>query len=156
VYSSPEHNVWVVMKQRCDNPNRPDYDRYGGSGITYAPEWSEFLNFYRDMGPRPSGKHTLGRVDRTGNYCKANCVWDTQKVQQNNKRNNVRIIRDGETLTLALWCERLNLNYSTVWARIKNGWHAEEALNTPTRSPFTGAGKRIDGLPARVTATAIP
>lgn len=124
------------MKQRCDDSNLRCYKRYGGRGITYASEWSEFLNFYRDMGKRPSSKHTLERLDVDGQYSKANCVWATQKEQQNNRSNNVRITIDGETLTLAQWCERKNLNYSAVWNRIKqHGWDAEEALGRHLSHP---------------------
>jgi hypothetical protein len=108
LYHSPEYKAWSGMKQRCDNPNAPDYGRCGGRGITYAPEWRELSNFYRDMGRRPSSKHSLGRLDVNDQYSKANCVWATQKQQLNNRRNCVRITRDGETLTLTQWCERLN------------------------------------------------
>ena len=27
------HSIWLNMKARCTNPNRPRYPRYGGRGI---------------------------------------------------------------------------------------------------------------------------
>jgi hypothetical protein len=81
------------MKDRCNHPKR--YPNYGGRGITYAPEWEDFQVFLQDMGKMPSADLTLERVDNNGNYCKANCIWATYSVQNQNRgvssRNKVGI-----------------------------------------------------------------
>jgi hypothetical protein len=138
LYLSPEYRAWASMKTRCDNPNDPSYERYGGRGITYHPTWADFQIFYRGMAPRLPGK-SLDRVDKDGPYSKANCIWVTRRQQQNNQRNNFRIAHNGETLTLTLWCQRLDLDYIVVWMRLRElKWSVEKALTTPTSKPFKG------------------
>ena len=52
----PEYRTWLDIKTRCFNPRRPQWKDYGGRGITMAAVWRDsFINFLRDMGPRPSG-----------------------------------------------------------------------------------------------------
>lgn len=35
----PLHSTWQAMKQRCTNPNHPEYIRYGAKGVTVCDEW---------------------------------------------------------------------------------------------------------------------
>ena len=133
------------MKERCDNPNSSFYKNYGARGIGYDPRWSTFMPFYRDMGPRPVGL-TLERVDTDADYSKENCIWGTWREQQNNRRNNIRVTLDGETLSLTQWCRLLDLDYSAVWARIRKlGWSTEDALVKPTALTFSDYMERANG-----------
>ena len=50
-----EYSSWLNMRQRCNNKNNPQYEDYGGRGITICPEWDDFDVFLADMGPRPEG-----------------------------------------------------------------------------------------------------
>lgn len=82
-----EYNIWKTMLQRCSNPKNRGYYKYGGRGISVCSEWEHFENFIRDMGQRPSEKHTIERVDVNGNYCKENCIWtDNLSLQCFNQR----------------------------------------------------------------------
>jgi hypothetical protein len=80
------YNSWESMKKRCNNKNHIHYDKYGGRGITICNEWDDFVNFYKDMGERPSKKHTLDRIDPNGNYELNNCRWVTWSTQRINQR----------------------------------------------------------------------
>lgn len=72
---TPLYNIWVSMRQRCGNPKRPRFHRYGGRGITVCERWCSFQNFFEDMGERPSPDHDLHRCDNDGNYEPGNCIW---------------------------------------------------------------------------------
>lgn len=82
----PEYYIWHAMKQRCRYPKNKSYAIYGGRGIDYCTEWSHFDCFLDDMGPRPSSKHELDRIDNSLGYFKENCRWTIRNVNQANKR----------------------------------------------------------------------
>lgn len=86
--NTPTYISWKQMKQRCLNPNTPDYKNYGGRGVTICDKWIKFAGFYEDMGERPDGL-TLDRIDNNGSYCKENCKWSTRAEQNRNKRGLV-------------------------------------------------------------------
>lgn len=83
--TSPTYDIWVLMRQRCNNPAASGYEYYGGQGVTVCERWDSFENFLTDMGERPDGL-TLDREDPTGNYEPRNCRWATWHTQNNNKR----------------------------------------------------------------------
>jgi hypothetical protein len=87
----PLYPTWSNMKQRCYNPNRPDYERYGKRGITVCDTWiNDFWAFVKDMGDRPKG-YSLERIDNSKGYSPDNCRWASTQEQSENKRNNIWI-----------------------------------------------------------------
>lgn len=82
----PEYPVWNMMVQRCRNPNTNCYSNYGGRGIDVYDGWDHFEVFYHDMGPRPSDKHEIDRIDNNLGYFKENCRWVLRNTNQANKR----------------------------------------------------------------------
>jgi len=84
---SPEHRAWLAAKNRCYNPNCPDFADYGGRGIEMAECWrTSFATFFNEMGPRPSRHHSLDRIRNHKHYEPGNCRWATAKEQVNNRR----------------------------------------------------------------------
>lgn len=85
----PLYTTWRTMKSRCDSPNHIGYHNYGGRGITVCDEWlNDFDMFCYHLGPKPTPKHTLDRVDNDYIYCPENCRWSTQPEQMDNSRKS--------------------------------------------------------------------
>ncbi len=73
---SPEHRVWVGMKQRCNNPKKKDYKWYGAKGVKVCQEWMDsFSSFLEHVGRRPSPQHTIDRINVDGNF-EPGMSWD--------------------------------------------------------------------------------
>lgn len=133
---TPEHRAWQQMKGRCTNPNRSRSDRYVGRGISVCQRWiHSFENFFADMGPRPSPKHSLDRINNDGNYTPENCKWSTQKEQQNNTSRNRLITFQGQTKSESEWARHIGIRHGTLLQRLRYGWSLEKALTTPRLKP---------------------
>lgn len=79
---SPEN---TNARTRCTNPSDPEqWKNYGGRGIEFR--FTSFEQFFASVGPRPTPKHTLDRIDNDGHYEPGNVRWATRKEQQANKR----------------------------------------------------------------------
>lgn len=126
---SPEHRTWVHMRQRCTNESRRDFKFYGGRGIKVCDRWNEaFLNFFADMGPKPSPAHTIERIDGNVGYEPGNCRWATQQEQAENTSATVLLELGGKSQTLTAWARELGMSSSTLCRRLASGWTVHEAL----------------------------
>lgn len=132
------YTVWLRMRDRCNNPNNPRYNRYGGRGISVCDEWNDFRKFEEwAVQNGYSDELTIERVDINQGYCPNNCCWIPMKKQARNRSNNTFYKIGDEEKTLAEWCEIYKAPYYTVYSRIKKrGWDVERALTTP----FLGKG----------------
>ena len=128
---TPEYRIWLKMKARCYVPSNPGYAYYGSRGIGIDERWLTFDNFYLDMGPRPSPKHSIERRDNNGPYTPDNCVWATVEQQANNRRNTHHITFDGQTLTISEWAKQLGLSRKLIYIRLRNGWTPQQAFTLP-------------------------
>lgn len=129
-----EYTIWRAMNRRCHSVNATSFKYYGGRGITVCEEWrNSFEAFYRDMGPRPSDKHSIDRINNDGNYEPGNCRWAVWEEQGANKRRNVFITIGGERKHAAAWARQYGISAKLLCRRLKRGIEPEIALTTPSR-----------------------
>ena len=115
------YNIWSGLKGRCNNPNDPRYDRYGGRGISVCDEWNtSFQSFYDwAINNGYSDDLTIDRIDNDGNYEPTKCKWSTNKEQCNNRVTNINIKIGNTTKTLTEWCEIFNVDTKRTMARYR-------------------------------------
>lgn len=120
------HNLWIGMHQRCRDTSNSNY---GGRGISVAPEWATFEQFYADMGSAPFEGATLERKDVNGDYSKENCVWVHYTEQALNKRNTVKVtMKDGTTESVVKLARELGLDPLKVKQRLRRGIDVDTAF----------------------------
>ncbi len=125
-----EYKTWARIKSRCLKPSHQDFYLYGGRGILICERWkNSFEAFFEDMGPKPSKKLSIDRIDVNGNYCKENCRWTDDRTQSRNKRNNRYIELNGLRMCLSDWASHLGINVSTLIQRLES-WPLEKSLTT--------------------------
>ena len=154
--NTSEYRIWQGMLRRCYLKSEVNFHHYGGRGISICGGWREsFVNFYKDMGQRPSLKHSIDRMNNDGNYScghcdecvekgwPLNCRWATQKEQTRNTRVNYLVEYGGETKCVAEWAEQYGIKPTILYARLVSlGWTFEKSVswpvsvrNTRTRNP---------------------
>lgn len=90
-----EKRIWTMMHRRCYYSDHVAYKHYGGAGIYVCERWHSdredgkgFENFVADMGPAPSDKHSLDRINPFKEYSPENCRWATATEQANNQKRH--------------------------------------------------------------------
>lgn len=128
MWGSSTYRSWLCMKERCYNQNKNSYHNYRARGIKVCERWLDsFENFLEDMGERPKGM-SIDRIDNNGHYTPENCRWANRQEQDRNKRTNIFITYNGETLCVTDWAKKLGKNKSTISKRHSRGWTPEECL----------------------------
>lgn len=129
------HHIWKNMRQRCNNPNKPDYKYYGGKGIIVDERWSDYSSFEKwAVENGYTNNLTIDRIDVNGNYCPENCRWVTMTEQARNMSRNRIITYNGETHCLAEWAEIIGISAKVLGHRLNSyGWTIERAFTTPVR-----------------------
>lgn len=160
----PERHILSIMVQRCHNPRHHRYPLYGARGIAVCDRWREsFEDFLADVGPRPSPKHSIDRIDNDRGYEPGNVRWATQREQMRNTRGNRLLSARGKTQCLAAWEEETGITGSTIAQRVDVlGWSPSDAVAVPSgtahaamitargRTMRRAAWARETGVPALV------
>lgn len=135
---TPEYWVLVGIKDRCLNKNNNRYERYGGRGIKVCDRWLESVeHFVSDMGPRPSSKHSIERIDIDGNYEPGNCVWATLEQQAKNRSNNTQITINGVTKNIQQWSADTGVCRTVILKRMRRGLSGEDLIKKHQRTLIT-------------------
>lgn len=132
--NSPEYIAWQSMRQRALNLNNPRHRDYSDRGIGICSKWESFEAFFEDVGPRPSARHSIDRIDNDKGYSPENCRWALPHQQMVNRRCTRFIEYKGEIFPLATLANQFSVPKNTLRARIVElGWPVERALKAPVR-----------------------
>lgn len=93
------YSIWAAMKSRCRSNNPSITKYYKDRGITYSPDWENYINFENDMLDsynihvlEHGEKNTsIDRIDGNKGYSLDNCRWATIDVQNMNQRPHLKI-----------------------------------------------------------------
>jgi len=134
------YKIWKGIKDRCLNKKSDAYNDYGGRGIKICDRWANsFENFKKDLyenyllHEKENGtKNTMiERIDNNGNYEPENIKWATRSEQNNNTRQNRRLLFNGSNKTITEWSKIKKIGRLTLSRRLGLGWTTEEALTVP-------------------------
>lgn len=120
------------MHRRCNSVNYSEYKHYGKRGISVCDEWKSFIPFcFWALSNRYKENLTLDRINVNGNYKPSNCRWATNEQQMNNTTTNRTLNYSNQTLTIAEWGKKLNIDRHLISKRLSRGWSIEDALTPP-------------------------
>ena len=145
IRNSKLYHVYHGMKQRCNNPNNPNYKRYGGAGIKVCSEWEDNYDAFKEWAYKSGYSEglTIDRVDPQKGYNPCNCRWIT--LSENSARANIGRVKSKSKLkfiyaispsgekveidNIKRFAATYNLNYPSVMAAVhgrraykKSGW----------------------------------
>lgn len=137
---SDTYNSWRNMKQRAK-----------GEGTRVHPDFEGFDSFLLHMGPRPSLKHTVDRIDYGDpEYSPRKCRWLDKTGQANNRSTTLWLTVQGETKSLMDWAIATNQKPDTLRSRLKKEWTHEEVVHGRK------SADRPDGNTVRTAASQFP
>lgn len=127
----PTYYIWVLMLRRAKKPTVKEKKWYGENGCGICESWLLFDNFLADMGPRPSPKHSIDRINNTLGYSKENCRWATRSEQALNKKKTIVLnVNGNEIRGIKGIAEAIGISASLVSSRLKRGWSINRILET--------------------------
>jgi len=152
-----EYQTWVGIRARCDPKKATGKAKknYADRGIRVSAEWcSSFNQFLENMGPKPSKKHSIERINNDLGYSKENCRWATTDEQHRNMRSNVFAKVNGESIQISDLAKNLKMPHGIVLYRINSGWPIDR-LTEPLKCrhnevTFEGKSVRVADLARRL------
>jgi hypothetical protein len=92
-------------------------------------EWrAHFPAFLKHIGPRPSKRHSLDRIDNRRGYEPGNVRWATRRTQSSNRGTVIAVrLTTGEVLTLMDVTRRTGISHRRLCLAAQHG--AERVAN---------------------------
>lgn len=119
--TSEMYGIWKGMKDRSSGGSKCK-GNYLRNDIRVCDAWmnaeDSFHQFCLDMGPRPSKKHSIERIDNLKGYSPDNCKWALPKEQMCNVSTNVYLEYRGVRMILADWAKKLQLPQDLLTKRL--------------------------------------
>ncbi len=136
------YDLWKAIKYRCspNTNNKRNFKAYAGRGIKIQESWekdySKFrdycLKFFPDVNLLLAQGYQIDRIDNDGNYEEGNIRFVSRTKNCRNRRSTIMVVYDGTNQPLIDLAETFAVvKYTTVRARLDNGWCLEDALFRP-------------------------
>lgn len=120
--NTAEYKIWIGMKQRCKKGKTREQKSYKLKKILVCEKWQKsFESFFADVGPRPSPKHSLDRIDNSKGYFPGNVRWASASEQQRNKDVSVFVTNGIEKMHINDVALRLGISRGAAHLRLKRG-----------------------------------
>jgi hypothetical protein len=117
----PVFSVFRSMRSRCYYKKQPNYPGWGGRGIRICDEWlqnpASFVKWAYENGYEKG--LTIERKDNDKDYSPENCIFTDRLRQANNRRTNRMIDFNDETMSLADFCRKWDLDYYRLLQRLR-------------------------------------
>lgn len=119
------YNSFKWMVAATQNPNHPDYKKFGARGIGCAWNNDQYFEFETwlvgTLGHRPLD-HILARKDKLKDFTPRNLCWATYRDSFNqHTRQNIYIKFRGRNQSMSKWASELEIPYHTFRRRIAAG-----------------------------------
>lgn len=143
IYAS-EFNSWKAMMQRHYR------------GVAYAAdEFRSFRSFLLLMGPKPTDKHTLDRIDTTDpTYDAKSCRWADKTTQTENRSTTIWLVdeRSGTRISAGMLAKMQGKDSSTIRQRKRRGWTDAEIIAGKRAINFTPKEKAMNPRPPKTVS----
>jgi hypothetical protein len=120
---------WRAIMERCYNPNCKAYPWYGAKGIQLSSEFQDMFKFCKylsTLGGFKKGLH-IDRIDGSKNYERGNLRWATARENALNKKNILKVNRQGEELTFKSFVKKYcRISLSRARDLLKDGYELSE------------------------------
>jgi hypothetical protein len=116
---TPEYRAYIDAKSRCNNPNNSQFKNYGERGIEMR--FKSFEEFFADIGPKPSPKLSLHRVNNDAHYERGNIIWADWTTQARNKRCWRNVIAARERISELVELYKAGVSQRDLAARFEIG-----------------------------------
>lgn len=138
IYSKMDGNrletIWYCMHTRCYNESHKSYKNYGARGIKICGEWlgkSGKINFYKwAISHGYKENLTIDRINTDGDYEPDNCRWVDYTEQNNNRRISIRVLYNGEKVTLLEASKVTGIEWHTLYM-----WYRKEIKDFTNAMP---------------------
>lgn len=116
------YRIWHKMIGRCNAKQGREFRNYSGRGIHVCEEWKDFTVF-QDWSLKNgySDDREIDRINNDKGYSPGNCRWATRTQQVRNRRNTAKETINGETKSVAEWCEIFGYPYYIGQSRHQRG-----------------------------------
>lgn len=116
--STSTYETWYRMKTRCCSSKINSYTK---NNIKFCKRWFNYRNFLKDMGKKKE-KERLVRIDKSKNFCKSNCKWDTYQGDANRRKNCYKIRINGKKNSLRYWFKHFGFTVNQYNYYLRKGY----------------------------------